>query len=125
VPPAGQLFQTVRNLGSSFFHDGHSGRHLVVDEQRRGEVTVGEHRDDVPEMGTDCLYDFGILPIIGGHFDGSAVRIQAKMMSCLVMRKSHRFITVFLHIGLMLRTPIRVFLVHRQCNIELLLLNAQ
>jgi len=108
-----QLFETVRNFGSSFLHDGHSGRHLIVDEHRSGEVAVGEHLDDVSEMGTDRLYVFGILAIISGHFNGSAVRIQAKMMSCLLMRKSHRFITVFLHIRLMLRTPIRLFLVHR------------
>src|SRR5258706_11762454 len=71
--PRGQLFKTVRNRSSSFFHDGHTGRDLAMDEHRNGELPVGEHRDNVCQVGPDCLNIFGILGVIDGNFNSSTV----------------------------------------------------
>ncbi len=43
-----------------------------MDEQRNGEFTVREHRDNVRQMGPICLYVPGILTVIRGHFNSPA-----------------------------------------------------
>jgi hypothetical membrane protein len=63
-------------------------------------------------MGPDCLQILGILIVIDGYFNRPAVRVQAKVMSGLVMGKSHRFITMFFNRGLMLRGLLHVLFVH-------------
>ena len=84
-----------------------------MDEHRHREVALREHHGDVRQVGSDRRYGLGILAVVGGYFDGSAVRVQTKMVSCLVMRKTHRLITMFLYVSLMLRRVLHVFFGHR------------
>src|ERR1039458_1574071 len=64
------------------------------------------------QMGPDGLYVLGILAVIDGYFNCPAVRVEAKMMSGLVMRESHGLISVFFHLRLMLRSLFHTLLVH-------------
>src|SRR5208283_2221905 len=48
-----QLFKAVRNLSTFFFHHRYAGQYLIVDEHRDGEFSVGEHRDNVGQVGPD------------------------------------------------------------------------
>jgi hypothetical protein len=57
---------------------------------RRGKVTVRERRDDVAQMRANCRYVLGILAVIRGYFDSSAVRVQAKMVAKIQMILSRR-----------------------------------
>jgi hypothetical protein len=84
-----------------------------MDEHGNGEFPFGEHRANVRQMGPDCLHIVGILAVIDDYFNGSAIRIQPKVMGGLVMRESHRFITMFVHIGLMLRGFFHMLFVRR------------
>ncbi len=45
-------------------------------------------------QGVACMF-LRILTVIDVYLDRSAVCVQAKMMSCLIVRESHRLIPVF------------------------------
>jgi len=63
------------------------------------------------QMGPDCLHVLGIFAVVDGYFNSSTVRVQSKMMSGLVVREPHCLITVFFHVGLMLRNLIHMLFV--------------
>jgi hypothetical protein len=84
-----------------------------MDKHGHGEVAIGEHRDNMRQVRPDGLYILGIFFVINGYFDGSAIRIETKMMGRLVMREAHRLVTMLFHIGLVLGSFRHVLFVHR------------
>jgi len=68
-----------------------------MNEHRDGEVT-NSMRQVVPYRLDICC----IVAVIGGDFNGATIGAQTKVMSRLVMRKSHRLITMFFQLGLMI-----------------------
>src|SRR6266403_1168577 len=62
--------------------------------------------------GPDRLHVLGVFAVIGDHFNSPTVRVQTEMVRGLIMREAHRFIAMFFDIGLMLRIPFHVFLMH-------------
>jgi hypothetical protein len=70
-----------------------------------------KHRDNVRQLRPDCLHVLGFRAVVHGHFDGTTIGVQTEMSRSLVMRKSHCLITLFLYIGLVLRSLFHVFFV--------------
>jgi biotin transporter BioY len=66
----------------------------------------------VHQVRPDSLHIRGILSVIHGHFNGTTVGVQTKMMSGLVMGKPHGLVTVLFYIGLVLRSRFPVLFVH-------------
>ena len=73
-----------------------------MNEHGYGKVTVGKHCDNMREVGADGTDAFGIVAIVSNYFNSTSVRVKQKMMGGLIVRESHRLITVLLYIGLML-----------------------
>jgi hypothetical protein len=70
---AGTSFKAEENASRCSFMTGTAGWHLIMDEHGRGKVPVREHGGNMCQVRSDRFYVLGIVGVVRGHFDGSAV----------------------------------------------------
>src|SRR5713101_663494 len=93
-----------------------------MSKQWKAEIPLRECLDDVRQVQAERFLASSIFWICGFPLDGLTVRIEAKMVGRLVLRKAHRVFTTFFHFPIVLiglRLPGVLFMHWTGCLLHL------
>ena len=97
-----RLLEGVLDRTVSLLHDGHTGRHGVMNEHGNLEVVGAEHRGDVREVPSYLIASGSIRLAVGINLNDAAVGKQLEAMFRRFMRKTHCMVSAHVHSSRML-----------------------
>src|SRR5262245_37779273 len=79
-------------------HRLNTRRSLRVNDHRRGEIPFGKHLSNMLEMPADLIAAGHVITLNSRDLNNATILIEAKMMPCLDVRKTHCVVSTFIHL---------------------------